>query len=206
MSVASKPALLAADDLAPIVELLVAGSVVGLPTDTVYGLAARLDREPVDRIVAAKRRPPGRALPVLIGRREQVGLVAASFPRSASAIADRFWPGPLTVVVRARRAVGGLVGGDGKTVGIRWPDHPFIEQLCLEVGPLVVTSANRHGEPPCTNASDLRLAFEASEVAAVVDGGDCDGVPSTVIDCSGKRPTCVRDGAVTWSEVEAVLG
>jgi tRNA A37 threonylcarbamoyladenosine synthetase subunit TsaC/SUA5/YrdC len=69
-----------------------------------------------------------------------------------------------------------------------------------------VTSANRHGEPPCTSAADLRRAFEASEVVAVLDGGDCDGLASTVIDCSGKRPTCVRDGAVAWSEIEAVLG
>ena len=203
---ASRPALLAADDLAPIVKALVEGSVVALPTDTVYGLAARLDCAPVDRIFAAKGRPSGAALPVLVGGREQVGLVAASFPASALAIAERLWPGPLTLVVRAKRAVGDLVGGDGKTVGIRWPDHPLVEQLCLDVGPLAVTSANRHGEPPCTSAAQVRAMFEASEVAAVLDGGDCDGTPSTVVDCSGRRPRCLREGAVPWSEIEALLG
>jgi L-threonylcarbamoyladenylate synthase len=202
---ASLPALLSGDDLGPIIEALAGGSVVGLPTDTVYGLAARLDAEAVDRIFAAKGRPPDLALPVLIGAREQVGLVAASFPIPAVAISERFWPGAITLVVRARRAVGRLVGGDGKTVGIRWPDHPLVEQLCLEVGPLAVTSANRHGEQPCTSPSSLLATFDADEVAAVVDGGECDGMPSSVVDCSRQRPRCLREGAVAWSDVEASL-
>jgi L-threonylcarbamoyladenylate synthase len=203
---ASRPALLTADALAPIVGALAAGSVVGLPTDTVYGLAARLDCASVERVFAAKGRPTRLALPVLVGAREQVGLVAASFPEPALAIAERFWPGPLTLVLRAKRSIGVLVGGDGKTVGIRWPDHPLVEQLCLEVGPLAVTSANRHGERPCTSASEVRATFDAGEVAAVVDGGDCDGTPSSVLDCSRRRPTCLREGAVRWFEIEAVLG
>jgi L-threonylcarbamoyladenylate synthase len=203
---ASRPALVGVDDLAPILRALAEGSVVGLPTDTVYGLAARLDGAPVARIFAAKGRPQGTALPVLVGDREQVGLVAASFPKRAWAIAERLWPGPLTVVVRARRRVGELVGGDGRTVGIRWPDHPLVEQLCLEAGPLAVTSANRHGEPPCTSASAVLAAFGAGDVPLVVDGGDCDGAPSTVVDCSGQRPVCLREGAVAWSEIEALLG
>ena len=206
MSAPARPALLAADDLAPIVDALVHGSVVGLPTDTVYGLAARLDRAPVERIFSAKGRPPALALPVLIGGRDQVALVAASFPDSALAISERFWPGPLTLVVRAKRAVGALVGGDKRTVGIRWPDHPLVEQLCLAVGPLAVTSANRHGRPPCTSAQAVLESFDAHEVVAVVDGGACDGIPSSVVDCSGQTPTCLREGAIAWSEIETLLG
>lgn len=206
MSAASRPVTLPADDLGPIVELLAAGGVVGLPTDTVYGLAARLDRRAIDRIFAAKGRPPGLALPVLIGAREQIGLVAASFPATAEAISSHWWPGPLTIVVRARQSVGRLVGGDGKTVGIRWPDHPFVEQVCLAVGPLAVTSANRHGEPPSTSAGQVSQTFSAAEVDAVVDGGRCRGVPSSVVDCGRRRPTCVREGSIAWSEIEALLG
>jgi L-threonylcarbamoyladenylate synthase len=206
MSAVARPSVLPADDLDPVIELLAAGAVVGLPTDTVYGLAGRLDRDTVDRVFSAKGRPPGLALPVLIGAREQVGLVAASFPGPAEAISSRWWPGPLTIVVRARRSIGGLVGGDGRTVGIRWPDHPLVEQLCLAVGPLAVTSANRHGEPPCTSAGQVSRVFSGDEVAAVVDGGDCDGRQSSVVDCARRRPTCVREGAISWSEIEALLG
>ena len=206
MIAASRPRLLSGDDLGPIIQALVEGRVVGLPTDTVYGLAARLDPDSVDQIFAAKGRPPDLALPVLIGAREQVGLVASSFGEPAVTISERFWPGALTLVVRAKRAVGRLVGGDGRTVGIRWPDHPLVEQLCTEVGPLAVTSANRHGEPPCTSARALMATFAEAEVAAVVDGGACDGVPSSVIDCSKRWPTCLREGAVAWSDVQSVLG
>lgn len=206
MSAPARPALFAPDDLAPIVDALVHGSVVGLPTDTVYGLAARLDRPAVDGLFSAKGRPPDLALPVIIGARDQVALVAASFPAAALALSERFWPGPLTLVVRAKRAVGALVGGDRRTVGLRWPDHPLVEQLCLAVGPLAVTSANRHGRPPCTSAQAVLESFDAGQVVAVVDGGTCDGTPSSVVDCSGRRPTCLREGAVAWPDIEAVLG
>jgi L-threonylcarbamoyladenylate synthase len=202
---ASRPVLLRDDELGPIVEALAGGRVVGLPTDTVYGLAARLDPEAVDRIFAAKGRPPNLALPVLIGAREQVGLVAASFGEPAVRISEHFWPGALTLVVRAKRTVGHLIGGDGRTVGIRWPDHPLVEQLCLEVGPIAVTSANRHGEPPCTSARAVVATFGDDEVAVVVDGGQCDGTPSSVVDCSKRSPRCLREGAVAWSEIQAAL-
>jgi len=205
MSAAARPSVLPADDLDPVVDLLASGAVVGLPTDTVYGLAARLDRNAVDRVFSAKGRPPGLALPVLIGAREQVGLVATSFPAPAEAISSRWWPGPLTIVVRAKRSIGGLVGGDGRTVGIRWPDHPLVEQLCLALGPLAVTSANRHGEPPCTSADQVSRMFSGDEVTSVVDGGECDGRPSSVVDCARRRPIRVREGAISWSEIEAVL-
>ncbi len=193
----TRPQILAALD---------AGAVVGLPTDTVYGLAARIDRpEALAAIFAAKGRPPGLALPVLIGRRRQVHLVASAWPPAAAAVAARHWPGPLTVVVPARPELGVLLGGDGRTVGLRQPGHPDLQRLCLEAGPLAVTSANRHGEPPCTTAAEVRGAFPAGEVALVADGGRCDGVPSTVVDCTATPPACLREGGVPWTSVEAAL-
>jgi L-threonylcarbamoyladenylate synthase len=197
--------LLPSDDLGPMLAVLRAGGVLGVPTDTVYGLAAHLDRAAVDRIFAAKGRPADLALPVLLGARDQVDRVATSFPAAAVTLAQRFWPGPLTIVVRSRRAIGQLVGGDGRTVGLRWPNHPLVEQLCLAIGPLAVTSANRHGEPPCTSAGRVRAAFGAGLVAAVVDGGDCSGEPSTVVDCAKRHPSCVREGAISWSEIARAL-
>ncbi len=204
MSRSEPPALLSADDLDAIVERLAGGAVVAVPTDTVFGLAALLTPQSVARVFAAKGRPADLALPVLIGGWGQVGRVASSVPNAAATLAARFWPGPLTLVVPARRRIGALVGGSGRSVGIRWPDHPLIEELCLSLGPLAVTSANRHGEPPCTSAAQVRARFVANEVAAVVEGRAA-GVPSTVVDCTGRRPGCLREGATGWAEIEAAL-
>ncbi|HLJ07688.1 MAG TPA: Sua5/YciO/YrdC/YwlC family protein, partial [Acidimicrobiia bacterium] len=112
----SAPPTVPVDDLAPIVERLEQGLVVALPTDTVYGLAVRLEPDAVDRVFSAKGRPTDLALPVLIGRLDQVGLLTPSFGPPATVLAARFWPGALTLVVRARRRVGALVGGTGATV------------------------------------------------------------------------------------------
>jgi len=183
---------------------LEAGRVVGLPTDTVYGLAARIDRpDAVATIFSLKGRSSDVALPVLIGRWRQVHLAASKWPRSASMLAARFWPGPLTVVVPARPEVGTLLGGDGQTVGLRRPHHKVVQALCLRAGPLAVTSANRSGEPPCTTAGDVASVFGSDLV--VVDGGRCDGTPSTVVDCTVSPPRCLREGGVPWSWVEAAL-
>ncbi|MGH9109363.1 MAG: L-threonylcarbamoyladenylate synthase [Acidimicrobiales bacterium] len=186
--------------------VLAAGGVVALPTDTVYGLAARLDRPAgLAAVFSAKGRPPGLALPVLVGRWGQVHQVAAEWPRSASMIAARYWPGPLTVVVPVRPHLGGGLGGDGKTVGLRRPDHRFLRALCRKAGPLAVTSANLHGRPPFTTAAEVASAFGAGAVAVVVDGGRCDGVPSTVVDCTVSPPACLREGGIPWPWIEAAV-
>ncbi|HUZ11096.1 MAG TPA: L-threonylcarbamoyladenylate synthase [Acidimicrobiales bacterium] len=203
---------------------LEAGGLIALPTDTVYGLAARVDRpRALAAIFVAKGRPAGLALPVLVGRWRQVHAVAAEWPRSASMLAARFWPGPLTVVVPARPEIGRALGGDGTTVGVRRPAHRFVRALCIAAGPLAVTSANRHGQPPCVTVEEVLAAFaepagpggpgsaaacEGSPappgaLSLVVDGGRCDGLPSTVVDCTRPSPRCLREGAVPWAWVEA---
>jgi tRNA threonylcarbamoyl adenosine modification protein (Sua5/YciO/YrdC/YwlC family) len=117
-------------------------------------------------------------------------------------VAARFWPGPLTVVVPARPELEGLLGGDGRTVGVRRPGHRMVRALCRSAGPLAVTSANPHGLPPSTTAEQVQAVFGA---IGVVDGGICDGVPSTVVDCSVSPPRCLREGGVPWAWVEAAL-
>ncbi|HVX21245.1 MAG TPA: L-threonylcarbamoyladenylate synthase [Acidimicrobiales bacterium] len=193
--------------LAAAARVLDAGGVVALPTDTVYGLAARVDRpEGVAAIFAAKGRPPEVALPVLIGRWRQLHQVAADWPKQASVLASRFWPGALTVVVPARPEVGPVLGGDGATVGLRRPGHRGVRRLCRLAGPLAVTSANRHGELPCGTAAQVAEAFpDGGSVALVLDGGPCDGQPSTVVDCTVSPPTCLREGGIPWSWIEASL-
>lgn len=120
-------------------------------------------------------------------------------------LAARFWPGALTVVVPADPALGRHLGGDGRSVGLRRPDHRFVQRLCRAAGPLAVTSANRHGQRPCTTAAEVRASFRDADLALVVDGGTCEGEPSTVVDCRLTPPACLREGAVAWSWVEASL-
>lgn len=192
--------------LAAALAALERGGVVAIPTDTVYGLGARVDRpEAMAAVFRAKGRPPGLALPVLVGTWRQARGVAARWPRNASMLAARFWPGALTVVVPVAPELGEHLGGDGSSVGLRRPDHRFVQRLCRAAGPLAVTSANAHGAPPCTTAGAVRTSFDASDVELVVDGGICEGEPSTVVDCRITPPACLRAGGVPWAWVEASL-
>jgi L-threonylcarbamoyladenylate synthase len=199
-----EPLPVGAAGVARAVEALRAGWVVGLPTDTVYGLAVDpWQPEAVDRLFALKERPPTVALPVVIGRLDQAEPVTGPLTGSARELADRYWPGPLTLVVPRAPGFDADLGGPPAsrgTVGVRWPAHPLIQALCRELGPLALTSANRHGAPPATTALEVARAFpDAGQLAAILDGGVCDGVPSTVVECRGATTRCLRQGAIPWS-------
>jgi L-threonylcarbamoyladenylate synthase len=200
--------LLAADpqDVVTAAEALAAGGVVAVPTDTVYGLAVDPSRRgAVDRLFALKERPGEVPVPVLVAGWEQVAAVAGPLGSAAASLADRWWPGPLTLVVPRHPAFTADLGGAPAsrwTVGVRWPDHPIILALCRAVGPLAVTSANRHGDPPATTAAGVARTFAGdARLDAVLDGGTCDGVPSTVVECRGPASRCLRDGGVPWDEL-----
>jgi L-threonylcarbamoyladenylate synthase len=182
------------------------GEVVAVPTDTVYGLAADPTQpEAVARLFAIKGRPDDVPLPVLVAGPEQLVLVAGELDVAASELAAKFWPGPLTLVVPRQARFTVDLGGPPaalQTVGVRRPDHPVVVALCELLGPLAVTSANRHGEPPATTAAQVASAFSATTGPAVVlDGGTCDGIPSTVVDCRGPASRCLREGAIPWNLV-----
>ncbi len=186
-------------------EALEQGLVVALPTDTVYGLAARIDRPgALAAVFAAKGRPADLALPVLIGADDQIPEVAGQWPEVADLLASSFWPGPLTLVVPGVDGLGRRLGSGG-TVGVRRPRHALVQSMCTAAGPLAVTSANVHGHPPCTTVAEVASAFPGGELAVVVDGGCCDGIPSTVVDCTATPPACLRDGALPWDRIDAVL-
>ena len=142
-------------------------------------------------------------LPVLVAGPEQLALVAGDLESAAAELAERYWPGPLTLVVPRRAEFTADLGGPPaarQTVGVRWPDHPVVVALCELLGPLAVTSANRHGEPPATTAAEVVSIFpEADGPAVVLDGGTCDGTPSTVVECRGPRRAACREGAIPWS-------
>lgn len=189
------------------VEALRDGLVVAIPTDTVYGVAV----DPfipgaTSRLFEAKRRPRDVRLPVLVEGVEQAERLVEIDDRARTLMA-RFWPGGLTIILRRLSGVDIVLGDDtgGPTVGVRCPDHAVPRQLCTEVGPLATTSANIHGQATPPTAEEVRAQF-GDALAVVVDGGRCEGSPSTVVDCTATRPALVREGTVPWSDVLGVAG
>ncbi len=185
---------------------LSAGQVVGIPTDTVYGLAvAPLVEGATAQVFAVKRRPAGVDLPVLVADAAQARSWAAAWPPEADRLAGLFWPGALTIVVARRPDLAGIALGErAATVGLRWPDHPVPVALCGQLGPLATTSANRHGEPPLTTAAEVRDVFGV-EVPVVIDAGTCAGAPSTVVECTGGAVRLLREGKIPWADIQAAL-
>jgi L-threonylcarbamoyladenylate synthase len=189
------------------IRVLRAGGLVGLPTDTTYGLAANL-RLPgsIDRLFAAKRRPPDRGIVLLLADAAQ-GEEIGTWPAAARALAAAFWPGGLTLVVRQRAEVdlpAALTGG-AATIGLRVPNHPSPRSLAVAVGPLPTTSANLSGEAEAPDARAVAELFGPA-VEIVLDGGPAPGIPaSTVVDCSVDRPVVLRAGTIAVARLAEVL-
>ena len=185
---------------------LARGRPVGIPTDTVYGLAVDPFRPgAADRLFAAKRRPRDVNLPVLVSGQDQVEKLATALTEGARVLMERYWPGPLTVVLPSRPDLGADLGNDEATVGVRCPAHPVPLALCRAGGPLASTSANLHGQPTLVSAAEVVAAFGAA-VPVVLDAGLCEGLPSTVVDCTGQEPRLLREGRLPWAEVQAAFG
>ena len=177
-------------------ESLRRGEVVGVPTDTVYGLAV-MPALPgaVDRVFAAKGRPASVPIAVLVADVEAAqALCDAPLPR---ALVERHWPGPLTLVVRRSASLDWDLGGDPRTIGLRCPDHNLIRELCAAAGPLATTSANLHGHPSPTSAAGVAEEMTGAPVTLVLDGGECAGTPSTVVDLTQEMPVLLREGALS---------
>lgn len=186
-------------------EALRAGRLVVMPTDTVYGVAAAPSLpHSVEGIFAVKERPHERAIPVLGASADALASVAALDDR-ALALAERFWPGPLTLVLaRADGFTSDLGGTDRETVAVRVPDHPLALELLRDSGPLAVTSANRSGAPPCLTIDEARMVF-ASRVEVYLDAGRLTGTPSTIVSLAAEPVVLLRSGELAYEEVERVL-
>ncbi len=185
---------------------LLRGEVVVVPTDTVYGVAARLhDAAAVRRLFEVKSRPLDVALPVLVGSLEDVEGLGVEWPSRAHLLAETFWPGALTIVVPAPPEVAQLVGARN-TLGIRWPRHDMLSALVRACGALTVTSANEHAHPPCTNVLEVLATKWAAPVAGVLDGGACDAPVSSVVEINPDGWRLRRLGALSRTELEEVLG
>jgi L-threonylcarbamoyladenylate synthase len=184
-----------------------AGGIVGLPTETVYGLAVVPNAASLKAVIDAKGRPQEKGIAVLIDGIDQVaGLV--TLPGRALRLAERFWPGPLTLVLplcRPGSLPEALTGGRG-TLGVRLPDHAVPRALARQLGPIAVTSANRSGEPEARTAAALIEAVGASLVLVLDDGPVRGGVASTVVGFgAGGRAIVLREGALGRSAVDAAL-
>lgn len=189
--------------LAEATRALVSGLVVAIPTDTVYGLAvAALHPGATGHLYTLKGRPSEVRLPVLVADEGQALDLADAVPASARRLMRRFWPGALTLVLPRRPALRAELGPDDTTIGVRCPAYLLAVELCRAAGPLATTSANLHGEEPLTTAADVRATF-GDAVAVVLDGGTCEGLPSTVVDCIGPEPRLLRSGRVPWEDVVA---
>jgi L-threonylcarbamoyladenylate synthase len=191
--------------------LLLAGGVVALPTDTLYGLAAdALSEAAVGRVLRIKGRDPSRPLPVLLAAAADAGAVAQDLPAAFHLAAGAFWPGPLTLVVRARPGLPEGVRSAAGGIGLRVPAAPPVRELSLRLGrPLTATSANPSGEPPPRDAEGVRRLFAGRGEAPdlLLDGGPCPaGTPSTVLDLTTPRPRILREGALPRREIERLLG
>jgi L-threonylcarbamoyladenylate synthase len=189
-------------------DVLRAGGIVALPTDTVYGIAVALDTPGgVEALFAAKQRPPDKGIMLLLDDASQAPAIG-QWPASAAALAEAFWPGGLTVVVPQRPDVplpAALTGG-ARTIGLRVPDHDAPRALAAAVGPIPTTSANVSGIPEARDAAGI-VEQLGDVVALVLDGGQAQGGPaSTVVDCTVEPPRILRVGAVPVADVERVLG
>ncbi len=176
------------------------GDIIGLPTDTVYGLAADPWHSGAsDRLFLVKGRPRNVELPVFVAGLEQAAEVTTSLTPGAVRLMERFWPGPLTLVLPRRGDLEADLGEDDATIGLRCPDHPVPLALCREFGPYATTSANRHGSAPATTAGEV--VEQLTGVQLVLDGGPCEGQPSTVVDATGETPRLLRAGALDWETI-----
>jgi len=188
--------------------LLRCGGVVAFPTETVYGLGADVENDgAVRRIFSIKGRPADHPLIVHLADLGQIDRWARHVPDAAMRLAERFWPGPLTIILRRSRRVSDLVTGGLDTVGLRTPAHPVAQALLREFGGgIAAPSANRFGRISPTRAEHVQTELGTGP-DLILDGGDCQvGLESTIISLAGERPLLLRPGAIGPEELSETIG
>ena len=189
-------------------DIIKSGGVVGVPTETVYGLGANaLDSDAVGRIFEAKGRPKDNPMIVHVSCMEEIEPLVEEFPESAKLLAEKFWPGPLTIIMKKTNLVPSVTSGNLDTVAIRMPSHEVMREIIKKSGcPIAAPSANLSGSPSPTNA---KYVFDDMDgkIPLIIDGGESNvGLESTVITLAGEKPRLLRPGGVTPEELKEVLG
>jgi L-threonylcarbamoyladenylate synthase len=195
-------------DIEQAVGILRSGGLVAFPTETVYGLGADASNpQAVRRIFELKGRPATHPVIVHVADAVQVANWASEIPPAARVLARRFWPGPLTLILRRARSVSDVVTGGQDTVALRVPAHPVAQQLLARFGGgIAAPSANRHGRVSATTADHVRSEFGPA-APIVLDGGESQvGIESTIVDVSGKVAALLRPGWIGAAEIEQALG
>ena len=196
------------EDLKLAAELLKKGELVGIPTETVYGLGANgLDENAVLKIFAAKGRPSDNPLILHISRPEQMAELCQDIPPTAWLLAERFWPGPLTMVLPVKSHVPKVTTASLDTLAVRCPGTEQTRRLIELAGvPIAAPSANRSGKPSTTTAQHV-LKDMQGRIAAILDNGKCEvGVESTIVDLTGEKPRLLRPGGISPEELREILG
>ena len=197
-----------ASQIAQAAAILREGGLLGIPTETVYGLGASgLDSEAVGRIFQAKGRPQDNPLILHIPSADWLEKYCKGIPPAAYALAERFWPGPLTMVLRRAEMVPDVVTAGLDTVGMRCPAHSLCRAVIAAAGvPVAAPSGNTSGRPSPTTAEEMLQDMDG-KIDAILDGGPCAvGVESTIVDLTGETPRLLRPGGITLEQLESVLG
>jgi len=191
--------------IARALEVLRSGGLVAFPTDTVYGVGAlAFDGQAVESIYTAKDRPVEKAIPVLLGDATDLENVGTDIPAVARRLADRFWPGPLTILVPKRLDLPEAVSATS-TVGVRVPDHEVARALLRAAGPMAVTSANISGAQSPVTAREVYEQL-GGRIPLILDGGRTPGgVPSTLVDCTTSELRVLREGPISLDALRSAL-
>lgn len=199
--------LIIRDNIEKAAELIRKGELVAVPTETVYGLAGNgLDKFAVEKIYEVKGRPQVKPLALMVPDSEAMELYCEDVPEQAKLLAEKFWPGPLSIVLKAKSVVPDIVRAGGETVSLRCPKHELTLGLLKKAQlPLAAPSANPSGEESPKNAERVMRYFDGA-ISAVIDGGECGiGTESTIIDMSRTPYRILRQGALPEDEIKAVL-
>ena len=193
------------DSLSQACAILQAGGLVAFPTDTVYGVGVvAFNLTSIQRLFKAKARQGDKAIPVLIGEYADLERVAKRLNKMTAVLASRFWPGPITLVVLKHAQLPPNISPDS-TIGVRMPDHSVALSLLRLAGPLAVTSANLSGQANTTTAQEVFQQLHG-RIDLILDGGCTPGSrPSTVVNCTGRRPVILREGPVSIDDIQAAL-
>jgi L-threonylcarbamoyladenylate synthase len=203
-----KTLLITSDDMTGAADIIKNCGLVAVPTETVYGLAANgLDEKAVLKIYDVKNRPETKPINLLVCGMTDVEKFCREIPDAAFLLAEKFWPGPLTMILKKSESVPEIVTAGGDTVGVRCPDHTKTLELIRLAGvPLAAPSANLSGEPSPKNVDDVLKVFD-KKIDAAVDGGLCTvGTESTIVDMTSWPPAILRQGGLPRQRLEETLG
>jgi L-threonylcarbamoyladenylate synthase len=182
------------------------GELIVMPTDTLYGLGCdAFKKHAVASLLRAKGRGRDMPVAVLIGSRKTLDGLAYRMPKAARDLADAFWPGALSIIIRHAKTLDWDIGDTGGTVAVRMPLQPVALEVLREIGPMAVSSANKTGQPPAVTAAQAQdqLGYSAR---TYLDGGPCPAAaPSTIVDVTGDVPRILRAGALSADDLRAVL-